>query len=365
MNKKIFAFIRIIAFICLVATVFLGLQRLLTPKYMSSVYEGALVGEYYDEILPHDVIFIGDCEVYTNISPVTLWESYGISSYIRGGPNQLIWQSYYILEDTLRIEKPSVVVFNVLAMQDGDPKKSKEEYNRLNIDGMKLSPSKVSSVMASAVEGESLLSYIFPIMRYHDRWGELESDDFRYYFGGDKVSVNGYMMRCDVKPVGVIPKGKKLPDYSFSETGYKYLGMMTKLCKDNGIEFILIKAPAIFPHWYPQWDEQIKNYAEKNGLVYINALDLTGEIGIDLSSDTYNAGLNLNVYGAEKFSLYLGKILSDYTDDRRSDPKYAALWDEKIRAYNWLKERQEREFSEDGKVTTIKIPYDLPGRIEK
>lgn len=30
------------------------------------------------------MIFIGDCELYENISPVTLWEEYGINSYIRG-----------------------------------------------------------------------------------------------------------------------------------------------------------------------------------------------------------------------------------------------------------------------------------------
>ena len=323
------------------------------PKYMSSVYEGALISEYYGEVLPHDVIFIGNCEVYTNISPVTLWEHYGISSYIRGGPGQLIRQSYYLLEDTLRREKPAAVVFNVSAMDDTPPK---EEYNRLNIDGMRFSPSKISSVRASAVDGESLLSYLFPLFRYHDRWGELNADDFRYYFGRDKVSVNGYMMRCDIKPVGVIPQGKKLPDYNFSENSYKYLDMMTKICKNNNIELILIKTPVIFPHWYNQWDEQMKNYAEKNGLTYINFLDLIDETGIDFTADTYSAGLNLNVYGAEKFSVYLGKILSDYTADRRPDPEYAAVWDEKIRAYNRLKDLQEKEFNEYGKILTVKIP---------
>jgi len=346
--------IKNILFICVFVSVFFGIQKLLMPKYMSSVYEGALIAEYYDEALPHDVIFIGNCEMYTNISPVTLWEHYGISSYIRGGPNQLIWQSYYLLEDTLRYEKPSAVVFNVITMQDDKPER--EEYNRLNIDGMRFSPSKISSAKASAVNGESLLSYIFPLFRYHDRWSELHADDFRYYFSRDKVSINGYMMRCDVKPVGIIPAGKKLPDYRFSEITYKYLDMITELCKNNGIELILIKTPVIFPHWYEQWDEQMTDYAKENELIYINFLDLTDEIGIDFSTDTYSAGLNLNVYGAEKFSLYLGKILSDHTTDKRSDLEYAAVWDEKIQMYNWLKEQQEREFYEHGKISTIKIP---------
>lgn len=45
-------------------------QALLMPKYMSKVKEGALIAEYYKAPKNNDVIFIGDCEVYENISPV-------------------------------------------------------------------------------------------------------------------------------------------------------------------------------------------------------------------------------------------------------------------------------------------------------
>ena len=58
-------------------------QALLMPKYMSNVKEGALIAEYYKAPKNNDVIFIGDCEVYENISPVTLWQEYGITSYPR------------------------------------------------------------------------------------------------------------------------------------------------------------------------------------------------------------------------------------------------------------------------------------------
>ena len=50
-------------------------------------------------------------------------EKYGITSYIRGSAQQLVWQSYYLLEETLKYEKPKVVVFNVLAMKYNEPKR--------------------------------------------------------------------------------------------------------------------------------------------------------------------------------------------------------------------------------------------------
>ena len=70
------------------------LQRLFVPKYMGRVVEGNFTEEYYQEISPHDVLILGDCEAYENISPITLWKNYGITSYIRGNASQLLSQSY-------------------------------------------------------------------------------------------------------------------------------------------------------------------------------------------------------------------------------------------------------------------------------
>ena len=139
--KKAVKWISSTAFI--VVSLFL-LQKLLMPKYVSDVVEGGLIAEYYEEEKDHDVVFIGDCEVYENFSPKVLWEDYGINSYIRGSAQQLIWQSYYLLEDTLRYEKPDVVIFNVLAMQYDRPQR--EAYNRMTLEGMKWSLSKVRSI---------------------------------------------------------------------------------------------------------------------------------------------------------------------------------------------------------------------------
>ena len=324
------------------------LQGLLMPKYVTAIHEGNLVREYYDEVKKHDVIFIGDCEVFSNFSPVTLWEKYGISSYIRGSAQQLIWQSYYLLKETLKYEKPKVVVFNVLAMKYNEPQK--EAYNRLTLDGMKLSAVKLEAVKASMMEDESIASYVFPILRYHSRWSELSSEDFKYIFNRETISHNGFLMRVDVKPVTTIPEGKKLADYKFGENSYAYLDKMTKLCKDNDIELILIKSPSTYPYWYKEWDTQMVAYAEKNDLLYYNFLDLAQEIGIDYDTDTYDAGLHLNLSGAEKLSDYFGKILRDdfQLTDHRNDTEYQKIWEDKVKFYYAMKEDQYRELAEYG-----------------
>lgn len=336
-----------LAFLILAGVILFCLQELLMPKNMSGkLQEGALISEYYDNAGGNDVIFIGDCEVYENFSPITLWEEYGITSYIRGSPQQLIWQSYYLMEETFQYETPKVMVFNVLSMKYNTPESTKEqeqreEYNRLTLDGMRWSESKWNSMLASLSKEEredkvfAIASYIFPILRYHDRWNQLTEEDFKYWFTRDELSHNGYLMHTGKVPA-VKHEERPLVDYALGENSWYYLEKMTALCKEKGVQLVLIKAPSLSPIWWPQWDEQVEAYAAENNLLYINMLDYQEEIGIDWKNDTYDAGLHLNVYGAEKASSWFGKVLKEEFDlpDHRNDSATATLWAEKVETYH-------------------------------
>ena len=327
---------RILSWSCAAVAVLLVWQlltALLTPKYMTSIPEGALIAEYYEETMPHQVLFVGDCEVYENFSPVTLWQEYGITSYIRGSAQQLIWQSYYLLEEMLQRETTEAVVFNVLSVKYGMPQS--EAYNRMSIDGMRWSSSKWGAIQASMTEEEDAITYLLPLLRYHSRWNELSEEDLTYLFRRDRIGYNGYLMQTGVRPVTSFPQWVPLEDYTIPQTCMEYLDKMRTLCEDYGVELILIKAPSIYPLWYDEWDAQIAEYAETHGLVYYNFLAMAEEIGIDWERDTYDAGLHLNVWGAEKLSAYFGQLLIEKhgLTSQKSDAALAEIWAGKCAAY--------------------------------
>ena len=338
----------VIAVLILTLCLFL-LQELLRPKYgQLNIPEGTLIADYYDDPTHHDVVFIGDCEVYENFSPVTLWEEQGITSFIRGSAQQLIWQSYYLLEETLRYETPEVVVFNVLSMKYGEPQS--EAYNRLNLDGMRWSASKLGAIRASMTEEEDFLSYVFPLLRYHSRWSELSGRDVTGMFRRESVSHGGFLMRADVKAAGAIPEGRPLADYQFDETCYRYLDRMTALCAEHGVQLVLIKAPSLYPYWYSQWDEQMETYAREHNIPYLNFLDKIDEVGLDFSQDTYDGGLHLNLSGAEKLTRWFGRWLMENCDlpDHGDDTDIQALWTRRAERYHAMAADQARELAELG-----------------
>jgi len=177
-----------------------------------------------------------------------------------------------------------------------------EAYNRMTLDGMRWSASKVRSIYASMLEDEEFLDYLFPILRYHTRWSELTSEDFTYLFRKDRVTYEGYYMRVDVKAAENVPRPKRLGNYDFAEYPLSYMDKIRELCEKEGIELILIKAPSLYPHWYDEWDAQVVAYAQEYDLPYYNMLKNSDEIGIDFSTDTYDGGLHMNLSGAEKLS---------------------------------------------------------------
>ena len=384
----------VVAAVSAVVTVilFLGLQRLVEPKYGDDVLEGNFTAEYYEETTEHDVIMIGDCEVYENFDPMYLWKEYGITSYIRGNAQQLVWQSYYMLEDTLKHEKPEVVIYNVQALSHGEPQK--ETYNRMTLDGMKWSKTKYDAIQASMCPEEKMVEYVVPMLRYHSRITELSKSDLQYYWNPRKVTHNGYYMRIDVLPVSqsdvadadwllgdeVQEETDEIDDpwgeiddpwgdidtetdmetdteseedeFIFSDYAMQYLDRIRSLCEENDIRLILIKAPSLAPQWYEAQNQQVVEYAEKYDLEYINFYDLLDESGVDFETDTYDGGLHMNLNGADKLSEYLGNVLvNEYgVKDHREDSELAGVYDAKYEFYEEMKAAQQKELDTYGEI---------------
>nr|MBP3598553.1 SGNH/GDSL hydrolase family protein [Eubacterium sp.] len=388
--KQVKRWITALCSVAVVVVLFFGLQRLVEPKY-TDILEGNFTAEYYEETTDHDVIMVGDCEVYENFDPMYLWKNYGITSYIRGNAQQLTWQSYYMLEDTLRKEKPKVVLYNIQALTHGEPQR--EEYNRMTLDGMEWSKTKVDAIQASMCEGEKMLDYVFPLLRYHQRILELNKDDFTYYRTPRKVTHNGYYMRIDVLPVSEsdvadptwllgeeeepepeeiiddpwgdiegadeelgedaqIPQLAKDEGEPFGQYPLEYLDKIRELCAENDIQLILIKAPSLAPQWYESDNEQVVAYANKHNLPYINFYELLEETGIDYETDTYDGGLHMNLNGAQKLSEYIGNVLTEQygVADHRDDPKLSAVYAEKLKFYEEMKKKQQEELDKYGEI---------------
>jgi hypothetical protein len=99
MANKLKTVLSVLAVLLVFALVLSLATALLQPKYMTDLVEGSMLSQYYGEAGGHDVIFIGDCEVYANFTPMELYREKGITSYVRGSSQNFFWPPYLENDD--------------------------------------------------------------------------------------------------------------------------------------------------------------------------------------------------------------------------------------------------------------------------
>lgn len=343
----------ILSLLCLVFLLSLT-SLILLPKHRDESVDGALIADYYaecDEKRDHQVLFLGDCEVYGSFVPPILWQEYGITAYVRGSPGQSVWQSYYLLAEMLEHETPRAVVLGVYALRYGEAQS--EVYNRLTLDSMRWSAAKYGAVRESMTDEESFISYVLPLLRYHGRWSEIDADDIKYAFSRETVSHNGYLIRAGRVPMTDYRDGGLLADSDLPDRSLDYLDRIKTLCDGVGAELILVKPPTNSWRywWYDEWDDIVRSYAEERGIRYYNFIG-DALVGIDWQTDSYDGGVHLNVFGAEKLTLRFGEILSRELgiESLNGDESVAIVWDKKLERY--ISDREMAIADEEKRLTS-------------
>lgn len=202
---------------------------------------------------------------------------------------------------------------------------------RRGLDGMKLSRYKWDIIreVTAADERQSLLSYAFPLLRYHDRWKEinLAEDEAEPILEHSFKKGNVYLRESEPQsyPEGFMePAGEAV---SFDESARGYIEKSIAFCKEKDIPVLLLHLPKM--NWTYEQSEAMEDFAAAQGVDY---LDLDREenrraLGIDPQVDYYDQG-HMNLTGAIKLSRWLGDWLkTQYAlPDHRADADISAEW---------------------------------------
>ena len=81
------------------------------------------------------------------------------------------------------------------------------------------------------------------------------------------------------------------------------------------------------------------------------------ECGIDYTTDTYDAGLHLNLSGAEKVTKWFGQFLQKKCglESRKDDENLVAIWDKKLEKYYTDKEKKTNEWLTQNSISSKNI----------
>lgn len=338
--------LKILSFIIIGLIILSIINKIFIPKWITvkdNRMTYILKGFYEEPEDSLDVIFMGNSDVYRGISPITIWEEYGIASYNFVSSGQRMWTAYYMLEESLKYQKPKLIVLNMdSAFNESN---SSESNYRKAFDNMKFGRTKLRAITDSVYENSNsdVLSYIFPIIRYHSRWKELTDEDFIEVLQNNRFAYKGMDLITDIQPYN--------EEYKYMERDHseekidkkclKYLNKIIDLCKEQNIELLLIEIPSA-ESWSKDLSDKTAEFAKENDLEFIDMNLNANEFGFDWKTDTSDGGDHLNVYGAEKVSKYIGGIIKEKYNvtDHRNEKEYEN-WYKDSKKYHLDKEELE------------------------
>lgn len=174
MNRKecLKIMVRCVAFVVVFSMLFGNATDLLMRHDDESNEIHAFYSEPKDTI---DVLYVGSSPLLRGVSPMVMWQEHGFTGYVRASALQAPSVSYGLLAESLKYQNPELVVLlcdNIFSDYDYA---EREGDLRRGLDGMKMSKYKLDIIkeVTAADESQSMLSYAFPLMRYHDRWKEI------------------------------------------------------------------------------------------------------------------------------------------------------------------------------------------------
>lgn len=275
------------------------------------------------------VLFAGTSQGYNGINPLTIWDETGVESYNFCAAGQYIGTTYYVLKDVFDHQSPKAVVldFESVTRPEDFLTISNKLYSLPMIAGLQNRYDMYKDVI-----GDSPI-YFIPMVRYHNRWKEINRMDFRRDYdvlgAGRRIAVQ---TETDVLPTPLTDEKQSIGDRELA-----YLNQILELTRSKGCELILLDMPSYSSESMEAITNSVRDWAEANQLKVCEANRPESFTHMDLQPEDFTDEFHLNVYGQLKLSKYLGEwlIASGTAADHRGTPEGQA-WDTRMQNCRYL-----------------------------
>ena len=284
--------------------------------------------QFFNQKEEFDILIFGNSHALNDISPMQLWNDYGIISYNMANHAERTTGTYYNVIMACEIHKPKLIVIDTYSIES-KKKIFGETYIRNMFDAYPLSYNKYLAVK-DLFDGklDSYFEYLFNFSTYHARWDELTKSDFTYNENYEK----GAETRIAVtKPVKLVDFDSVDVYKEEESTNMQYLRKLIMYCQENGIQILVTHMP------YPAYDycisasKYVQTICNEYNVNYINFLSMDT---VNFNTDCYDSDSHLNQSGTRKVTDYLGKyIMENYNiPDQRNNNAYK-FWYEDYNEY--------------------------------
>ncbi len=318
--KKFFLLIGFLICFCLL---FSMVQNILRKKIRGS--SDFIHSVYSLDKNTTDVIFIGSSHAYYSISSNELWGEYGIPATVMASSSQAICNSYYLLKDILKYQKPKVVVVETFGAVFSNLYMAESRMRQV-LDAMPMSLTKLEAIhnLCKDYSFPHKMTYLFPISLYHSRWQELKPYDFyqkNTYLRGTSLTFE-YRDYTAYKP-----KKNKVKKKDIFPGTVDYLQKLIDITRENDIQLVFYASPVAaykkskYKSYYGM-NLSMEDFANEHNIPFL-FMEKLDDLNFDYEKNFMDSE-HVNYFGQKMITEYIAEYLKSNYDlpDRRGDSRY-------------------------------------------
>ena len=291
---------------------------------------------FYESKTNFDVVFLGTSHMWNHVLPMEMWDEYGIASYNWGYSNCTPAENYYIIQDIVNYTSPKVVVLDAYGLVEynsngnGKYKTDRIEQQHVQFDSFPIwSRSKLAASRDVFDDYKNNEDFIWNFIMYHNRWNELDKNDFEPEIYTEKGSH--FLAGVGTAEYTPIPADEKT---EIDSVCYPYFLKTIEFCQERGIQVLCTYLPFVAKEEHQRVANSIGDIVKAYpNCTYVNMLH---EDIMDLDTDIYVDHGHLNYSGALKTTRWLGAYLranydlDDYSNDQNWVNDYQAYYQYKL-----------------------------------
>ena len=268
-----------------------------------------------------DVVLVGNSHLYSGINPKNLSNTLGVNAFILASPGTNIADSYYCLEEALKVSEPKLVIVETYGITAFNPYEAKE--------GALTDQFKSFSARKNVSSKLKAMPYLFKSDNYTYAWSNtIRNHDF--------IFNDTTQLKSNLKKKKKTKKDKKLylgrfvrfqkglrkdvlskydslgspvngEDFKYNDYSKKYVNKIVDLCNEKGIEVMFLTLPMFHKHVKNNdaWTEKMKTILSTTDKEW---LDLQG----NYDSTRFNEKSFENTYKQNQHMTYSGSLIATY-----------------------------------------------------
>ena len=332
--KKLKFIIKLIIFVFIFSVLFVSISYIVRPQ---TDMKERFAGFYSEDKDTIDAVVIGPSSVSPLVAAPYIWNEYGITVYPLSTNAQPVASVKYIIEEAMKTQPDTLFIVDVTMFMVEPETLLTEARIRNVVDNMKYSFTRIRAINEMVEDSSQRIDYYFDISKYHsvilDERG-ITAENLKYFNFETSSIYKGYLFVEAVDIFDHVEISGIVEESTIPQGAEEELINLIEYCDANNANVLFMACPYIATEQNKKEHNYIKRIVEEKGYDFIDFNNLYDQMHIDFGKDFYNAN-HMNVYGAEKFSLYLGQYLTeDYPlEDKRGDKNYSS-WDTAYEAWS-------------------------------